>query len=137
MEDKKLLEVALHSYAPHGLNFKCVDEDSGEFEILPLVKLNYECDCATIGNHEFYFDELPLFWLNPIECLTKPITVEGYNDGKEFVPMVELRRMYIGEQIGLNPATWSHRSIEMLNRWMIDYRGLIAKGLAVDKTSAL
>lgn len=92
-EDQNLVNLALHGYAPRGLNFKCIDVDSGEFEILPLVRLNYEQDYATIGNHEFYFDELPLLWLHPIECLTKPITVEGYNDWKEFIPMFELAKI--------------------------------------------
>jgi hypothetical protein len=31
--------------------------------------------------------------LNPLSSLTKPITVSGYNNGKEFVPMVELQKI--------------------------------------------
>ena len=155
-EYQKLVNLALHSYAPHGVNFKCVDEDSGEFEILPLVRLNYEQDYATIGNHEFDFDELPLLWLNPIECLTKPITVEGYNDGKDFIPIEEMcKEFYFHKSKTDYKITKTHvytscesRNgesvyvmkdynkidywiIEYLNQWHIDWRGLIPKGLAV------
>lgn len=31
--------------------------------------------------------------LHPLSDLTKPITVPGYNDGKEFVPIVELAKI--------------------------------------------
>ena len=31
--------------------------------------------------------------LRPLSDLTKPITVEDYNDGKEFVPIMELQRI--------------------------------------------
>lgn len=37
--------------------------------------------------------------LHPLSDLTKPITVDGYNEGKEFVPIVELARIGTGHAI--------------------------------------
>lgn len=43
-----------------------------------------------------------------------------------------LIRIYPSEQIGLNIASWSHRSVEWLQKWHFDIHGLIDAGLAVD-----
>ena len=65
--------------------------------------------------------------LRPLD-LTKEIEVNGV----KFVPKDWLRINYIGENIGLNLATWSYRTIEKLYEWHFDIHGLIEKGLAID-----
>ncbi len=42
----------------------------------------------TMTDEWSYEDVFPI--LHPLSDLTKPITVEGYNEGKEFVPIVEI-----------------------------------------------
>lgn len=60
--------------------------------------------------HEFDFVKPYLFDLTD---LTKEIEIGG----QRFVPKEWLRLNYIGESMGLNPATWSHRTIEKLCEW--------------------
>lgn len=43
---------------------------------------------------------------HPLSSLTKPIKVEGYNEGKEFVPMDVFRRMVIEEK-QIRKEQWS------------------------------
>lgn len=66
--------------------------------------------------------------LRPLSDLTKPIT----HDGETFVPKLWLYHNYIGEQMGLNPATWSYRVIQKLIEWHFDVFGLIDAGLAIN-----
>ena len=44
-----------------------------------------------IRQSQILFNFRPI--MHPLSDLTKPITVEGYNDGKEFMPIVELANM--------------------------------------------
>jgi len=125
------------------------------------------------GKTLFASDIKPLLY--PIECLTKPITVEGYNYGNKFVPIEELAKVHVDWSaldfalkvvVGSNltrqfnlKISWKYGDdpnphfndnlfifikkpndnknwvIDLLNQWHIDWRGLIAKGLAVDKTT--
>jgi hypothetical protein len=48
MELKQLLP-----YAPYGIQFKCTDTVSGEFEILPLVKIHLDHESVEIGAIEY------------------------------------------------------------------------------------
>ena len=80
--------------------------------------------------------------LYPLSDLTKPIKVEGYNDGKEFVPMDKLYNMSdysefmesIQEDIyEMNtPFRWPYEIVQKLLEWHFDVFGLIEKGLAID-----
>lgn len=99
MTNEKLLEVTLQ-YIPHGVLFKCEDIHSGEYELLPCTNISFEKDEITFGNDDYGFDEIriPLMCLRSINCLTKPITVPNYNDGKEFVPIEELAKHF--ENVG-------------------------------------
>ena len=40
-------------YAPYGIQFKCTDTVSGEFEILPLVKIHLDHESVEIGAIEY------------------------------------------------------------------------------------
>ena len=66
--------------------------------------------------------------LYPLEYLTKEIEVNG----EKFVPIDWIKKNYIGETMGVNIATWSHRAVQKLAEWHIDFQGLIPAGLAID-----
>jgi hypothetical protein len=164
-EDQKLLEVAICGYLPYGL--KSENKFVASYGLTnPLIQDVFPSNMMKFLDGSTKSKIL----LRPIECLTKPITVEGYNDGKEFVPMVELFRernkgwknmekpdrcewqfedypafFSVSHCASVtsfrfdrfNPSSNPYWVIDLLNQWHIDWRGLIAKGLAVDKTSAL
>ena len=180
-EDQKLLEVAICGYLPYGMKCNlmgmCKDDDSEMPKplIYTITGINKsEQEIMIEGESEYYYqDVFPLLY--PIECLTKPITVEGYNGGKEFVPIEELAKVHVDWSaldfdlkvvVGSNltrqfnlKISWKYGDdpnphfndnlfifikkpndnknwvIDLLNQWHIDWRGLIAKGLAVDKTT--
>ena len=167
-EDQKLLEVAICGYLPYGMKCNlmgmCKDDDSEMPKplIYTITGINKsEQEIMIEGESEYYYqDVFPLLY--PIECLTKPITVEGYSDGKEFIPIEEMcKEFYFHKSKTDYKITKTHTYIscesrngesiyvmkdynkidywiiEYLNQWHIDWRGLIAKGLAVDKTSTL
>lgn len=178
----KLLEVAAHGYAPYG---ETVLRPDGR-TILPLRGI--ECGLMIfqeIGTpHKTYgdFSGKSKLRLRPISCLTKPITAPNYNQGKEFVPLVELAKAmgikFVSHTVNThsvdfvlskdymreNTKTKQLRKarfwfdnfsdygfcisvegcrspflkqlvgIELLNSWLIDWRDLIGKGLAVEIT---
>ena len=191
-EDQKLLELAICGYLPYGL--KChlmgMAEDDYADPIIPTIHkiTGFLTDGSVVVDNGKYtpweLDEVfPILY--PIEYLTKPITVEGYNDGKEFVPLIELAKLtmphirycstpnyadisysdrievvfnidngqyfafdllknsFVYGAISKNskymilPVINQVAMFDLLNQWHIDWRGLIAKGLAVDKTSTL
>ena len=64
--------------------------------------------------------------LRSLDSLTKPITVKGYNDGKEFVPVNKLKHIYGWEYIWsycsnkqeeFNVNAISFASIKLLLQW--------------------
>ena len=182
-EDQKLLELAICGYLPYGL--KChlmgMAEDDYADPIIPTIHkiTGFLTDGSVVVDNGKYtpweLDEVfPILY--PIEYLTKPITVEGYNDGKEFVPIEELANIAYGIDYEFDTIinhgnmhvcrnqcnsfvynevakhfysvkVWDGGTVEnlsiqadlfdLMNQWHIDWRGLIAKGLAVDKTTAL
>jgi hypothetical protein len=89
--------------------------------------------------------------LHPMSDLTKPITVPGYNEGKEFVPIDVLWNETL-EQLDsdtyhdhfLTPdmkTTWICQEnvlllewvvVEKLIEWHFDIKNLLARGLAID-----
>jgi hypothetical protein len=80
--------------------------------------------------YSFDFDEIDEIdiVLRPISNLTKEIEVNG----EKFVPIDWIKKNYIGETMGVNIATWSHRAVQKLAEWHIDFQGLIPAGLAID-----
>jgi len=179
-EDKELLEVAICGCFPYEL--KChlmgmYEEDYANPVIPTIFKIIGVNSVGVITNQDehtsWYFEDVfPL--LNPIKCLTKPITVEGYNGGNKFVPIEELANIAYGIDYEFDTIinhgnmhvcrnqcnsfvynevakhfysvkVWDGGMVEnlsiqadlfdLMNQWHIDWRGLIAKGLAVDKTT--
>jgi len=171
----KLLEVAYHQYAPYGVKFKDVYGDAytlcgltnypfNEVEYKDLKGIRQTTDikgCKLL--------------LRPTSCLTKPITVPNYNDGKEFVPIVELAKYAETQYFTTDDVNYSRTDdcygagwlngeiafafgyfarnksfylcnenndklymndmgglFDLMNQWLIDWRDLIGKGLAVE-----
>ena len=98
---------------------------SEEEKVSEMWTLSIEDDSCVLMAKDGYFlcssDEImPI--LHPLSDLTKPITVEGYNEGKEFVPLLELFSMIeetdyidylIGREAPKNPEYqiddgWNH-----------------------------
>lgn len=149
---RELTLTDIAGYLPHGLTYQYEDTDPvilstdpqewDLYAIDSMIKIN----CCT----------KPV--LRPMSDLCEEITERGYNDGKPFVPLVELakirmpqyttfeliydRRMV--ECIQKNPdglswfamyafhAQYSvYMEIDLIHRLHVDYRGLIDAGMAI------
>lgn len=75
--------------------------------------------------------------LYPLSHLTKPIKVEGYNDGKEFVPAAKLAELgfdpYIIPDMRLEDIPFG--LVQLLLKWHFDVFSLIDSEQAIDKTT--
>lgn len=183
MTNEKLLEVALCGYLPYGVTAVMLDHkiDYVGKEIDQIIGIhkwskNDGVCLLTDGGSKPSLKSVKLR-LHPISCLTKPITVPNYNQGKEFVPIVELfhsmkyhkdvcivdsyntdenihELIYRLDKVGsitgrfvFNSTQCSFSLIEqgkhrlmpyqgfgfgLMNQWLIDWRDLIGKGLAVE-----
>ena len=119
----------LAGYLPYGLKAEFADyDDIEDIEILTILSLEIGSEEDFIVNQysSFFFQFKPI--LRPLSDLTKEIEVNG----EKFVPKDWLNYNFIGENMGLNIATWSHRTIEKLYEWHFDIHGLIENGLAID-----
>ena len=127
----------------------------GERTILTLNGVCWD-DNANDLNMEFIHDNDLIFSncmkpmqviLHPLSDLTKPITVPGYNDGKEFVPIdillpesdyigIEyMRDEHIHDFINKNnrlDLCYPFSFWQKLYQWHFDLEGLIRSGLAID-----
>ena len=128
---KKLELKHLAPYLPYGLKYKDIPNGYQKERILRIETVKW---CLDNGK--------PI--LRPLSDLTKPIKVEGYNDGKEFVPMKELLDNYGKggeyEQSILKAIsskghfimTMPYASMQLLFEWHFDVFGLIKEDLAID-----
>ncbi|MCK5017741.1 MAG: hypothetical protein KAS32_11820, partial [Candidatus Peribacteraceae bacterium] len=80
----------------HGVHYGSGYEDDGDGGSIVFREDDHILDLR--------LDELKLI-LHPMSDLTKPIKVEGYNDGKEFVPVEHLYRVCCDGIV--NPETLS------------------------------
>jgi hypothetical protein len=145
-EQHRILEISLCSYLPYGLKFKYFCPYDHENDRIGTID-----GLDSLPNLHF-FDEngsrvqigktcMPL--LRPLSDLTKEITVGG----RAFIPGIELfgENDEFGIEIGV---TWQQMAkdfaeqkltdicvplsfYESLNKWHLDYRGLIDQQLAV------
>jgi hypothetical protein len=96
----KLLEVALCSYLLHDVTFiSSMDKPFDEFGTQPIQKargvdLMFGGKVIITHSNDAYAIETCKLRLRDISCLTKPITVANYNQGEEFVPIVELAKRF-------------------------------------------
>lgn len=104
MENKLELKH-LAPYLPYGINFKMLDESSGEWEILPLVSVNIANETIEIGAMEIGLDELNAYEgivLRPLSDLTKEIE----HNGERFVPAIKMVDPKGKEWHLMKTATW-------------------------------
>jgi len=135
-------------YLPFGL--KIYDLTSGDtIDALRFITSHHQVyEFGFSGNlNQLLTDSKLKPMLRPLSDLTNPIKVEGYNDGKEFVPWLKLCDecpYYGGEEIvefingdsaiGIS-FDESNRILRMLYRWHFDVNNLIGRELAVDVNS--
>ena len=141
-KEKEGMELKyIEPYLLHGLNFQCIDIESGEYEELPLTAIiltNGRQDLI-IGNSEVDIDDLfaneyEAFYpiLRPLSDLKRVIEVNG----KKFVPndtikMLDKRYSVAGAEHGFI-MSYPQWIIEKLFEYHFDVFGLIPKKLAVD-----
>jgi len=92
-EQEKITLEHIAPYLPYGLKYATLSDDDDKY----YIKRNY--NTIGFGVHQSNVTNIclteysrPIYkiCLRPLSDLTKPIKVDGYNDGKEFVPMYEL-----------------------------------------------
>ena len=151
MEKLELKHLA--AYLPYGINVKHIEYENlcGQ-EIVNFTKIERICnDWVTFTKGcDWWFDsendcEFKLI-LHPLSDLTKPIVVEGYNDGKEFIPadIIFPKNEYKNEferdiaigalklQNAINHSCTYYSIVEILLSWHFDVFNLIANNLAFD-----
>jgi hypothetical protein len=77
--------------------------------------------------------------VRPLSDLTKPIVVEGYNDGKEFIPINQLEKLegvhWLWGEIEcriLEPEQLPYIIVTMLAKWHFDMFGWIESEAGID-----
>ena len=142
MEKLELKHLA--PYLPYGLNWFCLDQDSNEWEELPIVKLyNIPNETLEIGGMDIDISELPYpngLTIKPIlrrlSDLTKEIEFKGetarYHEflaEKDSLLESDLLSICNGT---INITRASYYVIDVLFQEHFDVFGLIEKGLAID-----
>jgi hypothetical protein len=90
---RKLELKDIVGYLPYGLKCKYKDEKT----IWTLDLSAIEADYKNLKLPLWHYDCVDEIFLRPLSDLTKPIKVDGYNEGKEFTPLVALARTAYSE----------------------------------------
>lgn len=136
----------LAPYLPHNLRFRTSKHQIvyGEFHVMTMRGLSLDSygdvNIEFLFNDELYFsNEMMLVYplLRPLSDLTRPITVDGYNDGKEFISNHHpYFKLFIEADLGYfvdHCPTWTDwAQLSLLLSWHFDVFGLIEKGEAID-----
>jgi hypothetical protein len=82
-------------YKPYAkmLNYKCDYVGKEIDQVTGLYLLKEIPHCETLGGSRPSIEEIQII-CRPLSDLTKPIKQANYNDGKEFVPIEELARLF-------------------------------------------
>lgn len=95
MKTLKLKHVQHYPIGKNGIRYVNTENTEYTFHVFELKELYVTLWDDDSGLERVYFNRdshlKPTF--RPLSSLTKPIKVEGYNDGKEFVPIVELAKI--------------------------------------------
>lgn len=159
---KNELKIALCAYLPHGVKVKNQYGDICELLSISNRK-NSEFEYKEKNGRTDYSSYKGIKpYLLPTSSLTKTIQLADYNGGQPFVPIEAIGRILLKDLyhsynfpkedenfIGVNSkhGGWSMYNfgdfnslpywiIDLLNRWKIDYRGLIQQGLAIEVTES-
>lgn len=155
----KLTFADIAGYLPYGLKVQDEDQDIWTIRQLGNVDPCRDGDVGLVsddGHYEqyTYIDDIELV-LRPMSALYKEIMDKDYNDGKPFVPLVELAKakfpcfdnydfnaagMFVDCNMeGVHCSEWykydedklSSEEFDLLHWFKIDFRGLIVAELAV------
>ena len=156
---RKLTFADIAGYLPYGLKVQDEDQDIWTIRQLGNVDPCRDGDVGLVsddGHYEqyTYIDDIELV-LRPMSDLYKEITDKDYNDGKPFVPLVELAKakfpcfdnydfnaagMFVScsmedgscsEWYKYDEDKLSIEEFDLLHRLKFDFRGLIDADLAV------
>lgn len=136
------LKDCLHYYIGTGVQvLSSTDNKRGVLDMIGSTTVAFK---DSEGFRQYRIEEVKLL-LNPLSALTKPIVVEGYNEGKEFIPIDHLYQLsdYVDfiESIEndkyelMTPARWPFELFQLLLRWHFNVFNLIDSGQAIDKTT--
>lgn len=157
---RELTLTDIAGYLPYGLKVQDEDQDIWTIRQLGNVDPCRDGDVGLVsddGHYEqyTYIDDIAPV-LRPMSDLYKEITDKDYNDGKPFVPLVELARVkfpcfdnydlnasgvfvdcsmedgFCSEWYNYDEGKLSSDEFDLLHQFKFDYRGLIAADLAVN-----
>ena len=98
MADKSKIKDTLYSQWHRGVKFQFQDRYT-VYTIFSEIEIDFTDNKYPLSTLEFTLKNSeidPIEWkfhLFNLSDLSKPIKIEGYNDGKEFVPYIELLRL--------------------------------------------
>ena len=114
MRKLELKDIA--GYLPY--NLQIVDRDNEVWTVGQLGNIScyndgdislFRDNEGYVSNQYDYVDDIKPI-LHPMTDLIKPMTVKGYNEGKEFVPLFELAKLAYDEVFGVEPELNEYNS---------------------------
>ena len=107
-------------YLPYGLKY-----DFNVHDLHPKAPKETRVKTLYGDNIDFCLKHYRKLHLHSLDKLTEPIRVEGYNDGKEFVPIIEIEENHYQHfeemQYILEDERWlnqcSHLFVKLLYQW--------------------
>ena len=125
------MELELNHITTHFANggrVRCLDDDNRWFDDeIKIIGKGYIETKEGLQIEFSEFGEKAFMVKRPLSDLTKPIKVEGYNDGKEFVPVEKLKELSdyseymesIEEDVyEMNtPCRWPYEIVMLLFEW--------------------
>lgn len=123
MDKQELLEY-IAPYLPYNVKAQLYFNGKKQHQV---VNSNKTLDLRTVAFYIENYDHIGFkIILHPLSDLTKPCLEWSK------IPFEELKKFYPSESIGLNPATWSYRSVQWLYKHHFDIHNLIGRGYAID-----
>lgn len=133
MTSQELLKI-YSAYLPYGVKFKCIDIDSGEYEISTLKYINIPFEEIGVGYMEYDFTDLGqgelLMCLRPLSDLCQKIQVEG-EETTWLEHLLNKNPRYFN-YLTYKPMFNNYWEFEALVKNHFDVFGLIGKNLAIN-----
>ena len=132
-EDKNLLLIDLCGRLPYGVKVEAETwlEDEGEYTYVPDKVYSINSDGYIVHGYDEVYECKP--YLFPISSLTEK-QKEEYHHIVNYISPDDTNNWAEGEFIYVDRANYFEELLHFYNRYHIDYRGLIEKGLAIDAT---
>ena len=118
---RKLELKDIVGYLPYDLKCKYNDEKT----IWTLDPFAVDTDAKNLKLPLWHFDYVDEIFLRPLSDLTKPIKVDGYNEGEEFIPLVELAKEsgVVVSKYSLEILNITPNCIEIGDGYVLQYLG--------------